>query len=225
MVRFKVKRTKADETLAKLAGSVKEQMNAELRRFGAQWERNVKSNFGPGGRNAQGGPRVRARTGALRRSVGFRLLASQNAVMLTVGDRATPYAGLQEYGGTVRPTRGKYLTIPLPTAKTSAGALSGSYRLRPGGLRRGRNGRVRRVFKTDKGETFIFRSKQGNLIIGVKREGTKFDPKRDSIYILKKEVKVPPRLGAWDAARFSGPHGEATFKGFEKAAIRGVKNA
>jgi hypothetical protein len=224
MIRLQVKRKGADEALRNLAKNVQAEMVDELRRFGATWERNVKLNFGPGGKSARGGPKVRNRTGALRRSVNFRLVPAQLAVVLSVGDKSTPYAGIQEHGGKVRAKGDGYLTVPLTAALSGSGAVAGSARIRPAGLRRTRSGKIRKVFKTDKGETFIFKSKTGKLFVALKpKSGAKFDPDKDLLYILKKEVDVPARLGAWDAARFDGPNGAKTIRGFEQAAARGVK--
>ena len=60
MIRLQVKRKGADEALRNLAKNVQAEMVDELRRFGATWERNVKLNFGPGGKSARGGPRAHA---------------------------------------------------------------------------------------------------------------------------------------------------------------------
>lgn len=222
-IRLQIKRKGADEALRALAGNVAEEMVQELRNFGARWERTVKLGFAGGGKSVRGGPRLHARTGALRRSARFRVLPAQRAVILSVGGKDAPYAAIQEYGGTIRPTRKKWLTVPTSNALTGAGALSGRFRIRPAGTRHSRRGGTRRVYTTDMGETFIFKGRNGRLYIGLKRKGKKlFDPKRDTIYALKKRVDIRPRLGAWDAARFDGKNGSLAIQGFENAAARGV---
>lgn len=206
---FKVK--SAEDMIDKIPYQMKVHVTDALRGIGADWERYVKTSIGPGGKMNQGGPRLHNRTGALRRSVRFKLSKGTLSVRMMVGGKGAPHAGLQERGGVVRP-RGskKYLTVPLPTAKTASGALSGSARIRPAGLRKTRSGKIRRVFKTDRGETFIYKSKRGNLIVAVKpKAGKKPNLKRDSLYVLKKSVRVRARLGAWDAIRLDGPRGAA----------------
>lgn len=78
---------------------------------------------------------------------------------------------IQEYGGTIRPTKGEYLFIPLPAALNADGSP------------RYRNPRQWRG-------TFIAESKAGNLIL-FQRVGRKLTP----LYALKREARVRPRLG------------------------------
>ena len=79
------------------------------------------------------------------------------------------YARIHELGGTIRPRRAKYLTIPLPATLT---AQSGASR-----------GRAR-----DFRDTFIKRSKAGNLII-FRENGGSITP----LFVLKKSVSIPAR--------------------------------
>lgn len=82
------------------------------------------------------------------------------------------YARVQEYGATIKVKRAKWLTIPLPAALDSKGVpLKKKAR--------------------DWKNTFIARSKKGNLLIFKKEGGRKIVP----LYALKKEVTIPPRLG------------------------------
>ena len=57
--------------------------------------------------------------------------------------------------------------------------MSARYRIRRTGQKWG----------TAAGETFIYRSRRGNLLIGIKGQGTK------PFYVLKKSVEVKPRFG------------------------------
>ena len=82
-----------------------------------------------------------------------------------------PYAGIQEFGGTIVPKNAKYLTVPL------AAALDGS-------------GVPIYPQARDWPNTFVAKSKAGNLIIFQKR-GTSIVP----LYVLKSSVTIPPRLG------------------------------
>lgn len=79
------------------------------------------------------------------------------------------YAGLHERGGVVK-AKGKLLTIPLPAALNGRG--------------------VAPLFARQWSNTFVARSKAGNLIIFQKR-GDDIVP----LYVLKSEVYIPPRLG------------------------------
>lgn len=81
------------------------------------------------------------------------------------------YLGVSEYGATIRAKRAKFLTIPLPDAMNSQGVP----------LKR----RAR-----DWQNTFIMKSKRGNLLIFQKR-GADIVP----LYVLKKSVRIPKRLG------------------------------
>jgi hypothetical protein len=81
------------------------------------------------------------------------------------------YAGIQEFGGTIRAKNVKYLAIPLKAALDGRGLP-----LRPGP----------RAWE----HTFVARSRAGNLIIFQKR-GTEIIP----LYVLRTSVTIPPRLG------------------------------
>ncbi|WP_113155973.1 hypothetical protein [Nitratireductor sp. OM-1] len=80
-------------------------------------------------------------------------------------------AGVQEFGATIKPKSAKYLTVPLPAALNSDGTpIKKSAREWP--------------------NTFVARSKAGNLII-FQRRGAQIIP----LYVLKTSVTIPPRLG------------------------------
>jgi hypothetical protein len=80
-------------------------------------------------------------------------------------------ARVQEFGATITPKKAKYLTIPLPAALDQRGVpLKKSAR--------------------DWDNTFVARSKAGNLII-FQRRGAIIVP----LYVLKTSVTIPPRLG------------------------------
>lgn len=97
------------------------------------------------------------------------------------GRISVPYERkIHEHGGVIRAKRAKYLTIPLPAALDSRGIpLKKSAR--------------------DWENTFVLRSKAGNLLI-VQRRGTQIVP----LYVLKSEVYIPPRLGMGDTLRAGG---------------------
>lgn len=83
--------------------------------------------------------------------------------------------GVHERGATIRAKAGGYLTIPLPAALDSRGVP----------LRK----RAR-----DWDNTFVARSKRGNLIIFQKKGRKNIRP----LYVLKTSVRLRPRLGLGD---------------------------
>ena len=148
--------------------------------------------------------KLQDRRGNLRKSIGYKVeknMAGLNVeARMFAGSRLAPYARLQEEGGVVRPRKRQYLTIPLPPVLTPGGALSGKYKIRFGGVSRAvRRGRVK--YQTDAGPTFIFKSKKGNLIVGITnpKTGKPFmmagGKRPKAFYVLKKQVTVPGRLG------------------------------
>ena len=199
----------------KLGPMVQAAVEPEIKRYAYGWQRKVsKGNIGPGGKTRRGGKRLHNRTGALRRSV--RVKHYRGRTVMMVGGRNAPHAVLQELGGTVRPRRRKYLTVPLPNALTASGAQSGKYRIRE------KDGK----FVTDAGPTFVMRSKRGNLLIGVRRKNRKkVVLSRDLLYVLKREVTVPPRLRAWETARLDSEVGRALLKRLPAAIRRAEKEA
>lgn len=123
---------------------------------------------GPGWSPVQrGGSPLRDR-GALSRSFVYAVRLPDRAVEVT---STSIYAGPQHRGDTVRPRRGKYLAIPLPTLTKSQRRTKGP-----------------RDFK----DTKVFKSRAGNLLIWRNR-GSKRAPKWEPIFALKKSVKLTAR--------------------------------
>jgi hypothetical protein len=84
-----------------------------------------------------------------------------------------PYV-IHEFGGRIAAEKASYLTIPLPAALDARGVpLKRSAR--------------------DWQNTFVRESRRGNLLI-FRRRGKEIVP----LYALKREVRVPPRLGVRD---------------------------
>ncbi len=122
---------------------------------------------------------VGERRGRLYRRKGNMLREIQQSVTVTgrgldaiKGSISGP--AVHEFGATIRPTRSQYLAIPLDAAKDSTGT---PLPMSP------------RQFR----DTFVARSKRGNLLIFQKRGGRfgRIVP----LFALKKQVKVPARLG------------------------------
>lgn len=93
---------------------------------------------------------------------------------------------VHETGATVRARNSKYLTIPLPAALDSRGLPL-------------------RARARDWDNTFVARSKRGNLIIFRRNTGGTITP----LYVLKTEVTIPPRLGLGKAFHEMVPYFQA----------------
>lgn len=126
----------------------------------------------PGGTTATS---LSKRSGAAVRSI------AQSLKVETTGSEVLGYIGgiyylqAHEDGATIRARRSKYLTIPLPAA------------LDQRGVPRKRSAR-------EWSNTFIIKSKNNNLLI-VQRTATGIVP----LYVLKKQVRIPKRLGMGEA--------------------------
>ncbi|ASP22057.1 hypothetical protein ANTHELSMS3_03427 [Antarctobacter heliothermus] len=88
---------------------------------------------------------------------------------------------VHEDGGRIKPTSGQYVTVPLPAALNA-------------------NGTPKKARARDWPNTFMAKSRKGNLLI-FQRKGGRLVP----LYALKKSVTVPARLGAVRSAREAAP--------------------
>lgn len=131
------------------------------------------------------GEKVASRTTALKRSFGVQQNADGS---VSIGSSGVLYAGIQETGGTIKPKKGKFLTIPLKAAQQPNGATRGQAKLVKKGGAWHTDGRVPGATDT---ATFIRRSGKGTPIIYV--QGRKGEPL--PLYALVKSSKIPARLG------------------------------
>lgn len=117
-----------------------------------------------------------SRSGAALRSIEESIKVSGETIDSVEGRiGGIHYLKTQEYGATIVPVNAQYLTVPLPAALDSAGVpLKRSAR--------------------EWENTFCARSKNGNLIIFQKLAAKEIVP----LYLLVKEVVIPPRLGMRD---------------------------
>lgn len=115
--------------------------------------------------------RLSRRTGGGLRSIRDSILVAPGD-MESMGQISTGKMTIHETGGTITPKRAKYLAMPMIQALDSRGVP------RKSGPRAWRN-------------TFVARSKRGNLIIFQKRTGGKVVP----LYLLKRKAVMPRRLG------------------------------
>jgi len=79
---------------------------------------------------------------------------------------------VHETGATVRARRARFLTVPLPAALDSRGVPL-------------------RARARDWPNTFVIRSRRGNLLIVQRAAGGGIRP----LFVLKREIVIPPRLG------------------------------
>lgn len=128
--------------------------------------------------------RLQNRTGALRQRLMVRPAAMYPTDIRADSYVAGPlaYARIQEEGGTIRPKKGKYLTIPLPAARTKAGAPRKAARL----VKRADGWETAQRVPGAEGKKTHIRGKA----IGVDGPGDSFVP----LYALKMSVTIPPRL-------------------------------
>jgi phage gpG-like protein len=148
------------------------------------------------GSNKSGpGLSVRYRQGHLARSFGWDVNAGDGkAIVMRVFSAGVPYANIHEFGGTVKPAGGrKYLTIPIAD------------NLRANGTPKFPS--ARRLMDDPSRDTFIFKSKRGNLLIAepsitkggkrryVKGPNGEKKEKLKLLFALKPSVTIRPRLG------------------------------
>lgn len=119
-----------------------------------------------------GGNPLHSITGRLRNSIESRVdLLPGNSIVAVIGSgvrrgKNVAYSAIHETGGTIKPKRAKYLTIPLKAAKTASGVARGKAR--------------------DFANTFIKKVSSGDLLI-FQNKGNGIIP----LFVLKKSVKIP----------------------------------
>ncbi len=120
---------------------------------------------------ATGSSDLLSRSGGIRRIT--TLVKSSRDLNLITGTMVVPFPlSVHERGTTIRAKSSQFLTIPLSAALSARGIP-----LRP---------KAR-----DWNNTFVQRSKRGNLLI-FQRRGAQIVP----LYLLKRSVTLPPRLKA-----------------------------
>ena len=162
-----------------------------LSRLVEGWVNKVRGNFsgwyrGPNRTGSTPSGKLRNR-GKLKASVGGRVLGQKSLSTLRavfrVGGKSAPYAEVQEEGKTIS---GKWMTIPVGKALTGAGRLKSAARIVKDGDGWGTAGM---------GRTFI---RKGVIFSGTTKSGGK-RRKPLALYILRRSVTIPPRLGAGHA--------------------------
>lgn len=155
------------KNLARLAVSAEFEMRKYLTRVS---DALIARHSSPWSWNRRGGPNLMKRSGAGMRSV-KNFLVQRRGEGVTGNMRLNKIMAIHEHGAVIRAKNTTYLTIPLEAALNSDGTP------------KKRSAREWR-------DTFVIKSKRGNLII-CQRRGRRVIP----LYVLKKRVRLPARLG------------------------------
>jgi len=177
-----VKRTK--DQLKKAVKSAEAALQLLMQKYSFLWASHIRENYLQGGTSAN---KLRSRSGKLEASTKPLPVKEVEGNYRAGVQFGTKYAGVHigKAGDKkiIRPKNKQYLAIPLSAAQTAAGVSRG----RP--LDTG-------IF----GETFIAKSKAGNLIIfgkSVYQRGAKAGQAHGKIvplFVLKKQVTIPVRI-------------------------------
>lgn len=126
------------------------------------------------------GTKLNRRTGELARGFQTKVGGTSLKNLFAEIVNNVKYAMIHEYGGIIRPVKAKWLTIPLPKNQTASGVMRKS---------------ARRLFS--EGNAFIAKG-----VIFENRGKTKGgkDRKPVPMFALKKQVRIPARLGFRQAA-------------------------
>lgn len=215
----------AQRLFDRLPETLRAQAAFGLARVGESFVSDMKRSFYPRRNPAE--MHLQVRSGFLRRSINWSVLNKFNlaGMELRVFTSGVPYAVIQEYGGTITPKNGKYLTIPLPDALTpsgvpkypSAAALRGygsDSKYRKAGKRRRR---MRAPSSQDElyivmrpnGRTFVLNARKGfgaGVPFNTRTLRGRLQKARSQLRALKREkllflyklerkVTIPPRFG------------------------------
>jgi len=180
--------------IGKIIPNIFKQAERIITRQAREMQRYIRTEHLTGGTTST---RLRVRTGKLRAScIPIKTEIKEGSVeggisFGTVYGRV--HIGPKGQVTTITPKKGKYLTIPLPAAMTGAGVARGSARQGPWG------------------ETFVAKSKAGNLIIFGKRKittGKKAGELRGQatpLFLLLKSVKIKARIHPEDIKAWIRP--------------------
>ena len=180
-----------------------------LKIIGQDWVKRQSKEFAPFkmgaihtglGQGPLGHPRIMARGGKLRssaRSGVFGKELKNMGVRLKIGSKTAPYAAPQEWGSNPRAKSGGWMRIPLPMALTPTGnKIKSKARTEITGTTK----KGKPIYTSGFGRMVTIRTKSGALVIVAKRKGRKKGKQvyatKEPLYVLKKSVKVPPRLNA-----------------------------
>lgn len=168
--------------LEKLTGGILRAAGRVVERQSGLMTEYIKARHLGGGTSAD---RLAVRTGHMRRTTGPKRVAVRGKDIEGGVQFGAPYArvhvGRRGKETAISPKRARWLTIPLRAALTPAGGPRGS--------------------AGDFPDTFFFRSRAGNLLLGQKTGKGGLVP----LFVLKKEVIVPARVHPEDIVRVFAP--------------------
>lgn len=137
-------RRRLERALDRVPERVRSRMDPEFKRWGRTWQTRVKARIGGGGQLAN-------RSHRLSDSINFIVDGTTaGSLRLRCYTSGVIYARIQELGGLVKPVNGRFLSIPLDAAKTSAGVARFS---------------IRQFIDAHPGETFFVRHEDGSLVL------------------------------------------------------------
>lgn len=125
--------------------------------------------------SSTGADKLKVRSGTLRRAIDVKTVGTTLNDLSLIITFDTNYAMTQEFGDENRkPKHAQYLAIPLPAALYPSGVARWASPLR----------------QSDMPPVRVLKSKKGNLLLVDKISGQPY-------FVLKTQVSIPPRLGAW----------------------------
>lgn len=159
---------------------------------------------------------LKRRTGFLRRSVGQQVTGSTlSDLSLRVFTAGANYAALQEFGGTVKPKRSRFLTIPTKANLTAGGDA--------------RYPSARDFINSHKGQTFFLRRGTSLLLMwnkpsaaARKSGGVRGKDKPVAMFRLVRSVAIPPRFGFGSTWEKLATSRRDRLQGAASAAVREV---
>lgn len=195
--------------LRKVPGALHDEMTKAFNRSMVEFQVAMESRFDGSSSPpwwGNSGDNLVSRTGNLARSLGFQVSKGARIGELRgvsfIGDANTPYASIQESGGTV--TGSPWLTVPLPDNKTASGVT--------------RFQSAAALKRDPTVKTWIQRSRAGNLIIRAEFPGKPIQ----NLWILKSSVFIKPRMRF---GRTFEDQRQAQIKNVNRAATRALKTA
>lgn len=170
---------RADRVLTALPEGMRPNLVDRFRGLGQQFESLIKGTL-------LTGEVLDRRSGMGQRSIFYRIEDDQAAerVTLVVGANlaVAPYMRILAYGGTIRPKRARFLTVPMPAALTASGVARFS---------------ARDVIENPEGHGFEGTFIVNQMIFGIPPGGRgrrlQVGPRAVPLFALRSEVQMPTR--------------------------------
>ncbi len=169
--------TRADQVLTALPNRIRPNLVDRFRELGQKFEHLIKGTL-------LTGEVLNRRSGMGQRSIFYRIEDDQanDRVTLVVGANlaVAPYMRILAYGGTIRPKRAKFLTVPMPAALTASGVARFS---------------ARDVMEQPKAHGYEGTFIANQMIFGIPPGGrgrrAQLGPRAVPLFALKDEVQIP----------------------------------